>query len=209
MLTFLTIAIMLAVAYAFFVQGLLTAICMMVNVFLAGLVAFNFWEPIADSLRTSFSGSPVDGYEDWLCMIGLFIVTLLTLRVVTNLIAPSEPEIRPALQQVTAALCGLVTGYLTAGFLVCALQTLPIAEDFMGFSAKIDAAGGMRRFLPPDRVWLALMQRGSMGSLDNGETFDPRGYFEQGYERHRRFGENRDPLRYGHEDWPIEHAPKE
>jgi uncharacterized membrane protein required for colicin V production len=209
MLTVLTVVIMLAVAYSFFVQGLLTSICMLVNVFIAGLVAFNFWEPIAESLSTSFTGSPVQGYEDWICLIGLFIVTLSLLRLTTNVIATSDPEIRPAIQQVTGAFLGLLTGYLTAGFLVCAMQTLPIGEDFMGFSAKIDAAGGMRRFLPADRVWLALMRRGSVGSLDNGAMFDKTAYFELGYERHRRFGETRDPLRYGHEDLPIDHGQSE
>jgi hypothetical protein len=206
MLTVLTILIMLATAYAFFGQGLLTAFAMTVNVLVAGLVAFCFFEPLADALRQAISGSPVEGYEEWICMMGLFVISLGLLRLTTNAVAPSEPELMPILQQIGGALCGLVTGYLAAGFIVCAMQTLPIAEDFLGFSAKIEAAGGMRRYLPPDRVWLAMMQAASTGPLDNDETFDPHGYFELSYQRHRRFGETRDPIRYAHEDEPVNHG---
>jgi uncharacterized membrane protein required for colicin V production len=205
MLILLTIGIMLAVGYAFFLQGLLTAFCMLVNVLLAGLVAFNFYEPIAGELEQPLSGSPVQGYEDWICLIGLFCITLLALRVITNALSTAEPTLNAGVQQGGAVVCGLLAGYLTAGFIVCALQTLPIQEDFLGFSAKVDTVGGLRRFLPPDRVWLAMMQRGSLGSLGSDDPgFDPTGYFELGFLRHRRYGEKREPQRYLGEDIPIE-----
>ena len=74
---------------------------------------------------------------------------------------------------------------------------------------RVDSAGGVRRYLPPDRVWLAMMQRGSQGPLaTDGDGFDPRGYFELGYLRHRRYGSNREPLGYSGEDIPINHGGK-
>src|ERR1700722_15609527 len=136
MLPVLTIVIVLAVGYAFFLQGLLTSFLMLVNVFLAGLVAFNFWEPIASQLESSLQGTFAQGYEDWICLMVLFCVTLVLLRLITNAIAITEPELPAAVQQGGAVLCGLLTGYLTAGFLVCAMQTLPIPEDFLGFTAR-------------------------------------------------------------------------
>jgi hypothetical protein len=209
MLAVVTIIIVLAVGYAFFIQGALTAFAMLVNVFLAGLVAFNFWEPLATELEQPFTGTVVQGYEDWICLMSLFCVTLLALRVLTNSIASFEPELMPVVQQGGALVCGMLAGYLTAGFLVCAMQMLPIPEDFLGFSVRVDAAGGMRRFLPADRVWLALMRRGSMGSLSSdADGFDPRGYFEQSYLRHRRYGEKREPQRYLGEDIPLDHGDR-
>jgi uncharacterized membrane protein required for colicin V production len=204
MLVIFTVLIMLIVAYALFSQGLLTAFTMLVNVFLAGLVAFNFWEPLAGLLAQQLGSTPVRGFEDWICLVGLFCITLVALRVATSLLAGIELELPPALQQGGGAVCGLVTGYLAAGFLVCAMQTLPLSDDFLGFSARVDLAGGARRFLPPDRVWLALMQRSSFGPLaSDGDGFDPRGYFELGYARHRRYESGHDPIDYSGEDIPI------
>jgi hypothetical protein len=204
MLAAFTIVVVLAVAYAFFLQGLLTAFAMLVNVFIAGLVAFNFWEPIAAELDQSLHGTFVEGYEDWICMIGLFCVTLTVLRLITNVIAANEPEVQPIVQQGGAAVCGALTGYLTAGFIICAMQTLPLSADFLGFNSKVEYVSGVRRFLPSDRVWLALMQRGSLGPLStDGDGFDPRGYFELGYQRHRRYSAGSDPKRYRGEDIPI------
>ncbi len=211
MLLILTIVIMLAVAYAFYLQGVLTAFTMLVNVFLAGLVAFNFWELIAKQLEPSLDGSLLQGCEDFVCLIGLFSVTLVLLRLATNGIASIEPDLPPAVQQGGAVACGLLNGYLTAGFLLCAVQTLPLPENFLGFSARASRGGdGLRSVLPPDRVWLALMRRASVGPLaTDGEGFDPRAYFELGHQRHRRYGESREPQRYAGEDIPIEYKAPE
>jgi hypothetical protein len=209
MLAGFTILVCLIVGYALYSQGLLTAFAALVNVFLAGLVTFSFWEPLAAELEKQISNTPVKGYEDWICMILIFCITLVILRVITSLLIVSEPVLPPIVQNGGAAICGMLAGYLVAGFLVCAMQTLPLPEDFVGFSVRVDSVGGARRFLPPDRVWLAMMQRGSEGPLaSDGSGFDPRGYFELSYLRHRRYGSNREPLNYSGEDVPINHGGK-
>ena len=62
MLTLLTILIVLGLAGLFVIQGLATAFTTFCNVVLAGLIAFNFWEPLADLLEPplsrSFGNSP-------------------------------------------------------------------------------------------------------------------------------------------------------
>ena len=50
MLTALCVLIMLAVGYAHLRDGTFTALCMLVNTVLAGLVAFWLFEPFADWL---------------------------------------------------------------------------------------------------------------------------------------------------------------
>jgi hypothetical protein len=203
MLAAFTVVVTLAVGYAFSLQGVLTSFAMLVNVFLAGVVAFNFFEPLAAQLPVQDTFA--DGYQDWICLIGLFVITLIVLRVVTNLIAVNEPEVLPIASQIGSVLCGLVTGYLVSGFIICAMQTLPIQEDFLGFSSKVEQYGGVaRRFLPSDRVWLAMMHRASVGPLaTEGDGFDPRGYFELGFQRHRRYNSRGETIRYHGEDQPI------
>jgi hypothetical protein len=192
-LNVLSVAVVLITVYAFWREGVLTAFTMMCNVVLAGLVAFNFWEPIARELGSVFADTFLAGLEDCLCLTLLFALTLGMLRLTTNTLAMSQPEYHPVLQQGGAVLCGLITGYLVSGFLVCAIQTLPLPERFMSFDAKVqtDASGQKpkSRWMPADRVWLALMQRASLVPLSqaDGEPFDKDGDFELRYQQNRRY----------------------
>jgi hypothetical protein len=192
MLEFLTLGIMAAVAYASVREGVLTAITTLVNVVLAGLVSFNFYEPLAAELEKMFKGTFLAGFEDAIVLFVLFAGSLGLLRVITNNLALSELELPALFQQVGAGCVALVTGYLVAGFLTCLYQTLPWDEKFMGFEYTADAnAPAMRKLLPPDRVWLALMHRASALPLSKGDsvTFDPDASFELRYARLRRFKE--------------------
>src|SRR5262245_21888968 len=131
-----TVAIMAVVAYAHIREGLFTTFAMLVNVLLAGLVAFNFWEPIATGLEPAFAGTFLRGYEDSLCLVVLFCGTLALLRWLTNSLAPSEVEYYPVLLRGGSVAFGALTGYLASGFLICVLQTLPWHENFLYFDAK-------------------------------------------------------------------------
>ncbi len=186
MLEFLTIIVMGLLAYAYLVEGTFTAFVMCCNVMFAGIIAFNFWEPLASLLEPGMGGY---GYEDFLCLIVIFTLALGALRTITNLLCPTEVEFPPQIQRPGGALFGLLTGYLVCGFLVCALQTLPWHENFMHFKYYADPnAEAARRFLPPDRVWLSTMHRLGVGPLaTGGETFDKNGDFEMRYARHRRY----------------------
>src|SRR5260370_33595967 len=88
--------------------------------------------------------------------------------------AHKEIEYPRALLRGGAVAFGLVTGYLVSGFLVCVLQTLPWHQNFMGFQypqeyAKDYPTPALRKVLPPDRVWLALMHRAGAYAFANSE----------------------------------------
>src|SRR5438105_4805759 len=142
MLEALTILIMLAGAYVYLTEGLFTASVMCANVLAAGLVAFNFWEPIAGWLGAQASGFE---YGDALCLVTLFCLTLGLLRLATNTMAPLQVEFHPALQSAGGAVFGLLTGYLVAGFMVCVFQTLPWHQQFMNFDYADGPKEGTRR----------------------------------------------------------------
>jgi hypothetical protein len=212
MLAGFTVAVMVLVGFFYFQEGVFTAFTMCVNVFVAGLVAFNFWEPLADLLEPPLAGTFLAGYEDAMCLVVLFCVTLGLLRTVTNNLANRVIDHPAVAQQFGGAALGLVGGYLVAGFMVCVLQTLPLHENFLGFdwrAAPLDSA--LRGLFPPDRVWLALMRRAGAYPLSNREdpnppddadsydlyfTFDRDGTFEIRYQRYRRYGDRRDKLPY-------------
>jgi hypothetical protein len=181
---------MLGGAYAFWRQGVLPALAMTVNILLAGLVAFNFFEPIAEQLDSMLAGSFLHGYEDGFCLVALFCATLAFLRWASNELIHTIINYNPILQQGGAVLFGLLAGYLVAGFLTCVAQTLPANEHFLQLEPRVeaDSSGKIRhRILPADRVWLALMHRASKAAFDWEETtFDPDGSFELRYAHERR-----------------------
>jgi hypothetical protein len=219
MLGAFTIFIMLAVAYAQFREGLFTALTMCLNVLIAGLVAFNFWEPLANLLDPLFQANFLAGYEDAIVLVFLFTLTLGLLRLITNNFANTVIDYPQLAQQGGAAVAGLLTGYLVCGFMVCVLQTLPWHKNFMGFDYRYsEGEDAFRRLFPPDRVWLAMMRRAGAYPLANKEdpqgkadankdsyhydlhtTFDKYGTFELRYERYRRYDDSSNPLKYNGE----------
>jgi Colicin V production protein len=218
LLGFLTVLVMLAVAYAYLRPGLMTAFMMCCNVFISGLVAFNFFEPIADALDPMFTGSFLKDYEDAICLLLLFCVTLGLLRLLTNFLCSSMTQFPMWLQYGGSVFFGMLTGYLVAGFLLTVLQTLPWHTNFMFFEPRIDPdqpAAAIRSVLPPDRVWLSLMRRAGaypLASSEDGKppspdllpdrfvrthiTFDKYGTFELRYARYRRYDTGFNVLRY-------------
>jgi hypothetical protein len=210
MLQAFTILIMLILGYAYLVEGLFTACLMCLNVIGAGLIAFNFWEPLANLMDPTLGG-----YEDALSLVFLFCVALGGLRTLTNLMVATEVDFPVAIQRGGGAFFGLLTGYLVSGFLVCVMQTLPFHQNFSYFDTKyVESFGGQqpssssnapnaspstakyepdtfRRFLPSDRVWLAMMHHAGAGPFSRGgPTFDEHGTFELRYLRLRRFDDD-------------------
>jgi hypothetical protein len=205
MLVLATFVIMGIVTYCLLKEGVFTAFTMMVNVIIAGLVAFNFYEPLAVALEPVLKGWPLAGYEDALCLVAVFALVLGLLRLVANQLIPTQMDAYLLLQQIGAVVFGLLTGYLLAGFQMCVMQTLPWQENFMDFQQRIDPSGEgqkLRSMLPPDRVWLAVMQYGSQKGFTPGDgrpPFDSDGSFELRYARYRRFNDNRDAMPYSNE----------
>jgi hypothetical protein len=201
MLILLTLGIMLAVAWVYAREGLFTAFVMLVNVFFAGLLTFNFFEPLADGI-VGLLGF-VRGYEEMLAMTVLFCAFLGLLRLVTNSLSDTVIEFPAKVQQIGGAVCGLLTGYLLSGFLICAFQTLPLPQHFLGYEPRHEGESALRRIMPPDRVWLAMMHRAGTHAFARGQeelpasdaladrypTFDRYGTFEMNYYRFRRVPE--------------------
>lgn len=205
-----TLLIMLACGYAQYRNGLFSAFAMLIMVILSGLVAFGFWEPIADLLDPLFQNTAMAGTEDAIVLFSLFALVLLALRVTINYMAPDMIEENGILQHFGAGGLGIITGYLLAGFLLCTMQTLPLDERFLDFEPRGDKEPVYRSIYPSDRVWLALMRHAGAtpyswkeepaptGSTnaDYYKTFDRNATFELRYLRYRRTTQERGPLPY-------------
>lgn len=204
MLGLFTLFMMAGVGYAHLREGLLTSLTMLCNVLIAGVITFNFFEPLADVLGPILRGMFLAGYEDLICMLGIFCISLAALRLATNTLAHVLVQFPPAVQRPGGFIVGMIVGYLTAGFLLCVLQTIPWHQNFLGFDYEYKSGpeNALRHYLPPDRVWLALMHRAgaytfanqedevrardSSSPYDRYKTFDQEGEFELRYARFRR-----------------------
>jgi hypothetical protein len=192
MLIAITIGIMLILAYCHMREGLFAATCMLINAVLAGLVAMNFWEPIASWVESIVQRSFLQGYEDFVVLIVLYAISFGALRALVGGLNYSEVEFVPIVNQLGAGAVALLTGYLVSGFLICALETLPWDRNFLGFEPYRENESALRRYFPPDRVWLAMMHRAGATCLSRGPevpTFDEDGAFESNYLRYRRYSD--------------------
>ena len=203
MIYFFSIVVIAIGAYVYFREGLFTAVMMFFNVVAGGIFTFHLWEPLANFFDPLFQDSFLAHTEDFFCMILLFSVSVGLLRLLTNHMVDTKLDYTPAVQQIGGAIVGACTGYMVCGFLVIAMETLPVQEHFMGYQPRAADESEMRRFLPPDRVWLSMMRHAGVNPFARAQdnpaaetrylrhrTFDRNGTFEIRYSRYRRFDEN-------------------
>jgi hypothetical protein len=163
-----------------------------VSVLLAGLLAMNYFEPVAKALegfdRSSASWSQ---RSDFLALVGLFALFVFLLRLMTDRLAPTYMPVQSLAYEIGRWSLGLMTGYLTMAILLAALHTAPfprwvttqgVQEFIPGFRAE------RRNFFnvaAPDRQWLGFVQYVSRRSLPRGRVFDgprfPAGDYEIDY----------------------------
>jgi hypothetical protein len=192
LLELFTLAVMALVAVLQLREGLFRSFLLLVNVLFAGLLAFNFWEPLARGLGEISTG--LDAYADALVLVLLFCLFLGGMRLLTLYLAPEDPSYPPLVRRLGSILFGLMTGYLIAGVLICVMQTLPLHERFLWYDPDEGLALG-----GPDRVWLATMHRagGVIFDLPAGRErwFDADGSFIARYTRYRRHADSGEPAR--------------
>ncbi len=86
LMDFIILFMALGVAYALMSEGLWGAALMFFNALFAAMIAFNFYEPLAKLLDSTGINW---GFSDTLCMLGIFCIALVALRMTTETIAPA------------------------------------------------------------------------------------------------------------------------
>lgn len=121
-------------------------------VLLSGLLAMNFFEPVAGFLDGMLGGWK--GYSDILALVGLFALFVFGFRLGTEQLCPTFIQLPPTADQVGRWAFAALTGYLTMAILLTSLHTAPLPREFMGFKPERSNFFGMA----PDRQWLGFMQ---------------------------------------------------
>jgi hypothetical protein len=181
-------------------EGLWGSALMFFNVMFGGLIAFNFYEPLAVLLdRTGINW----GFSDTLCMLGLFCITVLLLRLTTETIAPVQVRFPPAIYHAGRFIFGAGGALVTMAIVLLAFHAAPVHKKIftvIDYQTKPPFGIGL------DHLWLGFFQyetgavfaRYGVGRRDpyhqygqNGpvQLFDPRGDWLIVHQQSRPYGE--------------------
>ena len=192
--------LILGMAYALASEGAWGATLMFFNVMFAGLITFNFYEPLATlAIEKGMAGY----WADFVCCMVTFLICLIFLRIITDQVSPGMVRLPVPIYHLGRLVFGLGTGALMAGILLCVLDTAPIHRKIFGMIAY-DTQPPYKQGL--DRAWLAFVQRSSgysfsiydenlddsqkdkEGEFENIRVFDPNGAWLIEHQNARPFG---------------------
>jgi hypothetical protein len=181
MIDVLFIAILGVVTLCVAREGAFGAATILIGVIFSGLLAMNFFEPLAVLLSQYVSSSPfLDSLWDIISLVGLFAVVMFLFRFITERLAPERIEMNVLVSETGRWGCALAAGYITMAFLATALHTGPFPRDFWGhFPPEIEQRTGPLGASGPDYQWLGFTQYVSEHAFrqgENGRVFDAPNY---------------------------------
>lgn len=134
-------------------DGPWNAILTFFSVIFAGLLAMNFFEPLAGFLAKQSSW--LDTRADFLCLVGLFGLFVFLIRLGLEHLAPSNIELPDIAYKIGQWGFALAAGYVTMAILLTSLHTAPLPRKFLGFTPERPNFLGVAS---PDRQWLGFTQ---------------------------------------------------
>jgi hypothetical protein len=194
------VGLILGLTYALTSEGLWGSALMFFNVLFGALIAFNFYEPLAALLdRTGINW----GFSDTLCMLGLFCVSVLILRMTSETLGPAMVRFPAAIYHIGRLIFGLGGAVITVAVIILAFHAAPVHKKI--FTA-IDYTSKPPFGLGIDHQFLGFFQhttgnifaRYGVGSRDpfreygHGgavKVFDPRAEWLINHQEARPYGE--------------------
>ncbi|MEZ6055564.1 MAG: CvpA family protein [Planctomycetaceae bacterium] len=179
-------------------------------VLFAGLLAMNFFEPLAAA-----TNDMLGKYADFVSLLVVFGLVVTGIRFAGEYYMPTYVEVHPLLYDIGRWGFGLITGYCTMAIILTSLHTAPLPREFLGFSGESRMMFG----LAPDRQWLGFTQFTSERIYTSDVVFDGE-QFPQIPEKPisednmrtwssfpMRYAARREALELGVEDSPVTTAP--
>jgi len=160
------LAIVGVVAWCVASEGAWGATLNLFCVLFAGLLAMNFFEPLAEVLQASVPLGP-DWRNRWdfIALMLLFIGLVFLFRFGTEQLMPNAIETHAIVFDGVRWVAGAATGYLTMAILLTALHTTNLPRTFAGFEPERNNFLGMAA---PDRQWLGFVQYVTEHAYRNG-----------------------------------------
>ena len=170
------VVLILGMTYALASEGLWGAALMSLNALFSGLISFNFYEPLAAMLAGSLPA--MSGYADALCMLVLFGVSLLVLRLTTDSLGPTLVRFPTPVYHIGRWSFALMGATITMSVLLLAFHVSPGQKKMFYGAYPYDRK-------PPfgmgiDWNWLSFFQYttgqafASYNNDPEGAKYDPR-----------------------------------
>ncbi|HUG17935.1 MAG TPA: CvpA family protein [Planctomycetaceae bacterium] len=147
-------------------EGLVGATQLCVIVILSGLLAMNFFEPLAGLLEAALPAG-AGKWADLVALLGLFGGLTFLLRLLAERIGPGFPDAPQLLYEAGRWSIALLTGYIAMAIVCTAVHTAPVSRNFWGFTPERANLFGV---MAPDRQWLGFTQYVSEKSLSKWGT---------------------------------------
>jgi hypothetical protein len=123
------VGLMLGLTYALTSEGLWGSALMFFNVLFGALIAFNFYEPLAAMLDGTGIGW---GFSDTLCLMLLFSISVLLLRMTTETIAPAQVRFPMPVYHLGRLVFGLGGAAITMSIIILAFHCAPVYKKIFG-----------------------------------------------------------------------------
>lgn len=161
----------------------------LITVLLSGLLAMNFFEPLAEMLQRMIAATGfLASIWDVFALVGLFGGFVFLFRTLGEKLAPTEAEMQPMVYEFGRWTCAALTGYVTMAFLAAAIHTAPLPRDFWGyFPPEVGRRTGPVTSFAPDYQWLGFTQYVSEKVFvqgKEGRVFDGPAYHAGEHEGH-------------------------
>jgi hypothetical protein len=121
--------LILGLTYALTSEGLWGSALMFFNVLFAAMIAFNFYEPLAAMLDGTGIGW---GFSDTLCLMLLFSISVLLLRMTTETIAPAQVKFPMPVYHLGRLVFGLGGAAVTMSIIILAFHCAPVYKKIFG-----------------------------------------------------------------------------
>lgn len=182
----LLIVVFVAVFASVMLGGLWSNTLTLINVLLAGLIATNYFEPVADYLdRTTPSFTYL---WDFIAIWILFGLAMIVLRLATDYLSQIKVRFIIPVEKAGGYVMAVWVSWIVMCFTAATLHTAPLARHFLGGDFQPAPDSKMFFGLAPDRFWLGWMHRESSGTLarfGGARPFDAKGDFIVRYSNRR------------------------
>lgn len=172
-LSFFVIVFVILMAYLWALQGLFSSLLHLILVIASGALALALWEPLAYWIFT-FEKSFIALNAWGVSLLVGFVVPLLVFRVSMDKLVPNNMHFPDLADKIGGGVLGLLSGILTGGLLVIALNFMPFRTGAFGYQPWVRSAGtgklvnaNVRLWIPVDRwtaSWFAILSGGSFSS---------------------------------------------
>ena len=168
------VVIILACIVYFYLQcPVLNSVATVFSAIIGVIVAFNFYETLADIMITK------DFMPNWahsLCFLLLFVITTVVIRIVADQTIRSKIDSEDIVKYIATIICGIAAGGIASGVLIISVSMSPMAPKlpYARFSARSGLkANSLRpaKSVFADSFTAALFSHISNGSLSSDKSF--------------------------------------